>query len=61
MYALLTVDVARNAVADQFRYDEPTAPSTRAEERAPRTRSLLSHALHRAADRLAPADYSPAH
>ena len=64
MYALLTLDVARDAVADQFTYGEPLSTVVRPEEhapRAPRTRSLLSGALHRVADLLAPADYSPAH
>ena len=64
MYALLTLDVARDAVADQFTYGEPLSTVVRPEEhapRAPRTRSLLSGALHRVADLLAPADYSPVH
>jgi hypothetical protein len=64
MFALLTLDVARDAVADQFTYGEPLSTVVRAEEhapRAPRTRSALSVLLHRAADLVGPAEYSPAH
>ena len=55
MYALLTLDVARDAVADQFTYGEPLSTVVRAEEhapRAPRTRSLL---VRRPAPRRRPA------
>ena len=63
MYALLMLDVARDAVADQFTYGEPLATVVHREElapRAPRTRSVAARVLHRAADLLTPADYSPA-
>jgi hypothetical protein len=64
VYALLVLDVARDNVADQFTYGEPLSAVVHPEEhapRAPRTRSVLSGALHRVADLVAPAEYSPAH
>ena len=64
MYALLTLDVARDAVADQFTYGEALSAVVHAEEhapRAPRTRFVAARLLHRTADLLTPADYSPAH
>ena len=45
MYALLTLDVARDAVAEQFTYGEPLSSVVEAEELAPvapRTRSALA-------------------
>ena len=64
MYALLTLDVARDAVAEQFTYGEPLASVVEAEELAPvapRTRSALAGLLHRVADLVAPRAWSPAH
>jgi hypothetical protein len=64
MYSLLTLDVVRDAVADQFTYGEPLASVVEAEELAPvapRTRSALASALHRVADLVAPRTWSPAH
>ena len=64
MYALLTLDVARDAVAEQFAYGEPLASVLEAEELAPvapRTRSALAGLLHRVADLVAPRDWSSAH
>ena len=64
MYALLTLDVARDAVADQFTYGGPLADVVAPDHApvAPRTRSLLATTLHRLADAVtpAPAHYSPA-
>ncbi len=65
MHALLTLDVARDAVADQFAYDRPLADVVTPDDHAPvapRTRSLLAATLHRLADAVtpAPARYSPA-
>ncbi len=63
MHALLTLDVARDVVADQFRYDRPLAeraPAPVPAARAPRTRFALAGALHRIADTVAPAPCSPA-
>jgi hypothetical protein len=63
MYALLTLDVARDAVAEQFAYGEPLSSVVEAEELspvAPRTRSALSALLHRVADLVAPRECSPA-
>ena len=62
MYALLTLDVAREAVAWQFAHDEPVEPALvpAPAPRAPRTRSALSGVLHRAADAVAPAGYRTA-
>ena len=61
MYALLTLDVARDAVADQFQLRRAArARRDAGPRRAPRApASLLSDALHRAADRLAPAALQP--
>ena len=62
MFALLTIDVARDAVAAQFDYAEQPAPAaTGPTPRAVRTRFALSVLLHRAADLVGPAEYSPAH
>ena len=64
MYALLTLDVARDAVAEQFTYGEPLASVLEAAELAPvapRTRSALAGLLHRVADLVAPRAWSPAH
>ena len=64
MYALLTLDVARDAVAEQFAYGEPLASVLEAAELAPvapRTRSALAGLLHRVADLVAPRAWSPAH
>ena len=63
MYALLTLDVARAAVADQFSYGEPVPDAVTREgpaPSAPRTRFALSGLLHRLADTLAPAECSTA-
>ena len=64
MYALLTLDVARDAVAEQFTYGEPLASVVEAEELAPvaaRTRSALAGLLHRVADLVTPRAWGPAH
>jgi hypothetical protein len=64
MYALLTLDVVRDAVAEQFTYGEPLSSVLEAEELAPiapRTRSALSAVLHRLADLVAPRGLTPAH
>ena len=63
MYALLTLDVARDAVADQFTYGEPLRRSSSRGARPARPAHPVAaaRALHRVADLLAPADYSPAH
>jgi hypothetical protein len=64
MYSLLTLDVARDAVAEQFTYGEPLSSVVEAEELAPvapRTRSALSAVLHRVAELVAPRAYAPAH
>jgi hypothetical protein len=64
MYALLTLDVARDAVAEQFTYGEPLSSVVEAEELAPvapRTRSALAGLLHRVADLVAPRAWNPAH
>ena len=64
MYALLTLDVARDAVAEQFTYGEPLSSVVEAEELAPvapRTRTALARLLHRMADLVAPRAWSPAH
>ena len=64
MYSLLTLDVVRDAVADQFTYGEPLSSVVEAEELAPvapRTRSALASALRRVADLVAPHTWSPAH
>ena len=63
MFALLTIDVARDAVADQFTYGAPLSTVVTREvpvPRAPRTRSAMSGVLHRFADVLAPAEHCPA-
>ncbi len=62
MFALLTLDVARDAVARQFCHDEPAeaALTSVPAPRVPRTRSALSGVLHRAADAVAPAGYRTA-
>jgi hypothetical protein len=63
MYSLLTLDVARDAVAEQFTYGEPLSSVVEAEEPAPvapRTRSALSAVLHRVADLVAPRAFTPA-
>ena len=60
MYALLTLDVARDAVA----VGELLSSVVEAEELAPvapRTRSALAGLLHRVADLVAPRAWSPAH
>lgn len=64
MYALLTLDVARDAVAEQFTYGEPLSSVVEAEELAPvasRTRTALARLLHRTADLVAPRAWSAAH
>jgi hypothetical protein len=61
MYALLTLDVARDAVAEQFAYGEPLASVVEADDVAPRTRSALAGLLHRVADLVAPPAWGPAH
>ena len=64
MYALLTLDVARDAVAEQFTYGEPLASVVEAEELAPvapRTRSAVAGLLHRVADLVAPRAWNPVH
>jgi hypothetical protein len=64
MYTLLTLDVARDAVAEQFTYGEPLSSVVEADEPAPiaaRTRSALAGLLHRVADLVAPRAWSPAH
>ncbi|MEO5709369.1 MAG: hypothetical protein ABIQ59_06075 [Nocardioidaceae bacterium] len=64
MHSLLTLDVARDAVAEQFTYGEPLCSVVEAEELAPlapRTRSALASVLHRVANLVAPRAYSPAH
>ena len=63
MYALPTLDVARDAVAAQFTYGEPLSTVVTREvpaPRAPRTRAAAAGLLHRVADALAPAEPSPA-
>jgi hypothetical protein len=69
MQSLLTVDVVRDAVAQQFGStgDEtdlavratPTTPHVKKSVR--RTRTRLADALHHAADAVAPASYRSAH
>jgi len=64
MYALLTLDVARDAVAEQFTYGEPLSSVVEAEELAPvapRTRTALAGLLRRTADLVAPRAWNPAH
>jgi hypothetical protein len=63
MFALLTLDVARDLVSRQFAHDEPAEPrlTSAPAPRAPRTRSALSGVLHRAADAVAPTGYRTAH
>lgn len=64
MYSLLTLDVTRDAVADQFTYGEPLSSVVEADEPAPvapRTRSDVASVLHRVADLVAPRAYNPAH
>lgn len=64
MYSLLTLDVTRDAVADQFTYGEPLSSVVEADEPAPvapRTRSAVASVLHRVADLVAPRAYNPAH
>lgn len=62
MSALLTLDLARDAVAGQFTHDEPAAPALTSAPtpRARRTRSVLARVLHRAAEAVAPAGYRTA-
>jgi hypothetical protein len=64
MYALLTLDVARDAVAEQFAYGRPLSSVVEAEELAPvapRTRSAVAGLLHRVADLVAPRAWNPVH
>ena len=64
MLTLLPLDVARDAVADQFTYGEPLSTVVHPEEhapRAPRTRFVAARLLHRVADLVAPRAWSPAH
>jgi hypothetical protein len=64
MYALLTLDVARDAVAEQFTYGEPLSSVVEAEELAPvapRTRTALARLLRRTAELVAPRAWSAAH
>jgi hypothetical protein len=64
MYALLTLDVARDAVAEQFAYGEPLSTVVEAEELAPvapRTRTALASALRYLADVVTPRDRVAAH
>ena len=64
MYVLPAIDLARDAVARQFTYAEAPSDVAAVEvrpSRAPRTRSALAGALHRAAERVAPTECSPAH
>ena len=64
MYALLTLDVARDAVAEQFTYGAPLSSVVEAEELAPvapRTRTLLASLLHRVADLVTPREHVAAH
>ena len=55
MFALLTLDVARDAVADQFTYGEPLSTVVRAEEHAPRAPAHPVAAVRRPAPRRRPA------
>ena len=73
MTTLLPLELARDAVAAQFAYDEhpvPTVANPRAGDpvarahrvpgtRARRTRTRVAGVLHRAADAVAPAECSP--
>jgi len=65
MYALpLVVDLARDAVAREVSMSQPAGPVVTFDEPAPavhRTRFRLAAMLHRAADAVAPTEYSPAH
>ena len=64
MYALPTLDVVRNAVAQQFAYGEPLSTVVQAEELAPvahRTRTALGSALRYLADVVTPRDHVAAH
>jgi hypothetical protein len=65
MFALpLAVDLARDAVAREVSAAQPAGPVVAVVEPAPavrRTRSRLAAVLHRAADAVAPTEYSPAH
>ena len=63
MFALLTLDVARDAVAAQFTYGAPLSSVVTREvpaPRAPRARTAAAGLLHRVADALTPAEPSPA-
>jgi hypothetical protein len=64
MYSLLILDVARDAVAEQFAYGEQLSSVVETEELAPvapRTRSALAAVLHRVADLVAPRTFGTAH
>lgn len=62
----IAFDLARNATAAGLVGSRPTDPVIAEADtpprpsRAPRTRTRLSTLLHRAADAVAPAEYSPA-
>ena len=63
MYNLIAFDMARDAVAAQFTYDEPRStplPVLATRPAASHTRARLAGVLHRVADAVAPATYSPA-
>ena len=58
------VGVSRMTVSNAFSRPDPLSTVVHPEEhapRAPRTRSVAARLLHRTADLLTPADYSPAH
>ncbi|NUR09643.1 MAG: hypothetical protein HOQ22_01135 [Nocardioidaceae bacterium] len=68
MQSLLTLDVARDLVAQQFDASEDetdlalaTTSAPRPRRRAGRARTRLADVLHHAADVVAPASYRAAH